>query len=136
MQAFLVDIYSRPRSEGSDEAEHIGMCYIYPDSIKQTRGSTSVPITSMKFQPIGTLTSEYEEDYENLLTFEYFQLIIFLLIQLLVLTWTSLLHLETIGLMIGRVWMLDIGVLVTHTPRDISKKEKVRTYVYLNFFFL
>ena len=65
LQAFLVDIYSRPRSEGSDEAEHIGMCYIYPDSIKQTRGSTSVPITSMKFQPIGTLTSEYEEDYEK-----------------------------------------------------------------------
>jgi len=57
--AFLVDIYSRPRSEGSDEAEHIGMCYIYPDSIKQTRGSTSVPITSMKFQPIGTLTIDY-----------------------------------------------------------------------------
>ena len=100
---FLVDIYSRPRGEGSDEAEHIGMCYIYPDSIKQTRGSTSVPITSMKFQPIGTLTSKYEEDYENLLTFEYFQLIICLLIQLLVWTWISLLHLETIGLMIGRV---------------------------------
>ena len=48
-QAFLVEFYSRPRGEGSDEAEHIGMCYIYPDNIKQTSGCISVPITSMKF---------------------------------------------------------------------------------------
>ena len=70
------------------------------------------------------------------LIFEYFQLIICLLIQLLVWTWIFLLHLETIGLMIGRVWMLDTGVLVTHTPRAISKTEQVRTYDYLDLFFL
>ena len=56
-QAFLVDIYARgPGTSDNDIPDHIGMCYIYPDDLKQTMGKRQIPITSMKFQPIGKLT--------------------------------------------------------------------------------
>ena len=42
-----------------EEPEHVGMCYIYPDSFKQSRGRLRQPITSLKFQPIGQLTVDY-----------------------------------------------------------------------------
>ena len=60
-QAFLVDIYARPGSlpEGV-EPTHIGMCYVYPDNLRQTCGSLNYPITNMKFQPIGKITSKTE----------------------------------------------------------------------------
>lgn len=59
-QAFLVDIYARsPTTTDNDVPDHIGMCYIYPDNLKQTIGKLQTPITSMKFQPIGKLTVDY-----------------------------------------------------------------------------
>ena len=58
-QAFLVDIYARsPSTSDNDVPDHIGMCYIYPDNLKQTMGKLQTPITSMKFQPIGKLTGK------------------------------------------------------------------------------
>jgi len=58
--AFLVDIYARsPSTRTNDLPDHIGMCYIYPDNLKQTRGKLQTPITSMKFQPFGKLTVDY-----------------------------------------------------------------------------
>jgi len=58
--AFLVDIYARgPSTSDNDIPDHIGMCYIYPDNLKQTMGKLQTPITSMKFQPIGKLTVDY-----------------------------------------------------------------------------
>jgi len=58
--AFLVDIFARsPNTTDSDVPDHIGMCYIYPDNLKQTIGKLQTPITSMKFQPIGKLTVDY-----------------------------------------------------------------------------
>ena len=60
IQAFLVDIYARgPLTSENDVPDHIGMCYIYPDNFKQTRGKLKTPITSMKFQPIGKLTVDF-----------------------------------------------------------------------------
>ena len=60
VQAFLVDIYARgPGVQEEEEPEHVGMCYIYPDSFKQSRGRLRQPITSLKFQPIGQLTVDY-----------------------------------------------------------------------------
>lgn len=60
MQAFLVDIYSRPEAGSEhDGPDHVGMCYIYPDNLRATIGSLSSPITSMRFQPIGKLTVDY-----------------------------------------------------------------------------
>jgi len=58
--AFLVDIYARsPSTSDNDVPDHIGMCYIYPDNLKQTMGKLQTPVTSMKFQPIGKLTVDY-----------------------------------------------------------------------------
>jgi len=58
--AFLVDIYSRVEGQSDeDPPDHVGMCYIYPDNLKHTIGTISIPITSMKFQPIGKLTVDY-----------------------------------------------------------------------------
>ena len=58
-QAFLVDIYARPGSLPEQvQPTHIGMCYVYPDNLRQTCGSLNYPITNMKFQPIGKITSK------------------------------------------------------------------------------
>ena len=59
-QAFLVDIYSLAPAlrEEDRQPEHIGMCYVYPDNLKHTQGALSHPLTSMKFQPIGKITSK------------------------------------------------------------------------------
>ena len=55
-----MDIYSRVGGQSDqDDPDHVGMCYIYPDNLKQTLGTLSIPITSMKFQPIGKLTFDY-----------------------------------------------------------------------------
>ena len=40
------------------EPAHIGMCYVYPDNLRQTCGTLNYPITNMKFQPIGKITSK------------------------------------------------------------------------------
>ena len=34
------------------------MCYVYPDNLRQTCGTLNYPITNMKFQPIGKITSK------------------------------------------------------------------------------
>ena len=136
-QAFLVDIYSRcPGQDESAPPDHIGMCYIYPDNLKQTIGSLSSPITSMKFQPIGKLTGRilllqniFQE--QNLIkifapdkilnNLMMFQLTTWSPIQLQALTRTSPCPSGTTGLMIGKVLMQVTEVLATHTPRVTSK---------------
>lgn len=60
--SFLVDIFTKPDNsldDDSTEAKHVGMCFIYPENFKQTFGRLQVPITSLKFQPIGSLTVDY-----------------------------------------------------------------------------
>ena len=48
---------SREVREEDCQPDHIGMCYVYPDNLKLTAGTLNHPITSMKFQPIGKITS-------------------------------------------------------------------------------
>ena len=123
-QAFLVDIYARsPSTSDNDVPDHIGMCYIYPDNLKQTMGKLQTPITSMKFQPMGKLTGEpplYDGMYKSIESFQS-QLIIWWSTQLLSSRWISPSHTETTGPMPGKVWMLVTEGLATLTPRGISK---------------
>jgi hypothetical protein len=58
--AFLVDIFTKPEgAPESDPAKHVGMGFIYPENFKQTAGRLQSPITSLKFQPIGSLSFDY-----------------------------------------------------------------------------
>ncbi|XP_023327915.1 glycerophosphocholine phosphodiesterase GPCPD1 isoform X2 [Eurytemora carolleeae] len=57
--AFLVDVYGRGENDVGPIPDHIGMCYIYSDTLRQTSGKIENTITSMKHQPIGRLQVDY-----------------------------------------------------------------------------
>ena len=37
----------------------VGLCFLLPDSFKQSLGQVEVPVTSPRHQPIGSLTIDY-----------------------------------------------------------------------------
>jgi len=58
--AFLVDIFTKPdEAQDCEAAKHVGMGFIYPENFKQTAGRLQSPITSLKFQPIGSLSYDF-----------------------------------------------------------------------------
>lgn len=42
-----------------DIPQHIGFCHILPSNLKESVGSITVPITSVKQEPLGQITSKY-----------------------------------------------------------------------------
>jgi len=58
--AFLVDVYGRAEGRrDTDLPDHVGMCYIHSDSLRDTEGKVEATITSIKHQPIGRLVVDY-----------------------------------------------------------------------------
>jgi len=56
----LVDIYGLAENRREDDIpEHVGMCYINSDTLRETGGRIETTITSMKYQPIGRLLADY-----------------------------------------------------------------------------
>ena len=55
-----MDVYGRAEGRrDTDLPDHVGMCYIHSDSLRDTEGKVEATITSIKHQPIGRLVGEY-----------------------------------------------------------------------------
>lgn len=58
--AYVIDFYLyEPMTPPGDIPKHIGFCYILPSVLHNTVGTSLIPITGLKQQPIGQLTVEY-----------------------------------------------------------------------------
>jgi hypothetical protein len=53
IQAFMIDFYA---DNNGDIPKHIGFCHILPSNLKDTVGSLTVSITSLRQEPIGQVT--------------------------------------------------------------------------------
>ena len=54
-----MDVYGRAEGRrDTDLPDHVGMCYIHSDSLRDTEGKVEATITSIKHQPIGRLVGE------------------------------------------------------------------------------
>ncbi|CAG7836348.1 unnamed protein product, partial [Allacma fusca] len=55
--AYMIDFYMD--NPNTDIPSHVGFCHILPLNFKQSIGTTAVPITNMRQEPIGQITIEY-----------------------------------------------------------------------------
>jgi len=51
----MIDFYA---DNSGDIPNHIGFCHIVPSNLKETVGSMTVPITSVKQEPIGQINGK------------------------------------------------------------------------------
>ncbi len=58
----MIDFYA---DNNEDIPQHIGFCHILPSNFKDSVGSLSMPITSVRQEPLGQITSMNTKIYEN-----------------------------------------------------------------------
>lgn len=52
----MIDFYA---DNNGDIPKHIGFCHILPSNLKEAIGNLSVPITSLRQEPIGQINGIY-----------------------------------------------------------------------------